>query len=98
MLMKKPMRSSISERVRLATGEPTATSDWPLIRWSSACQPASSSMNRVTPRSSARRRSAVPTAGGMESGAAPPRKVCTGGRGRSVGISSVAIPLSRSAQ
>ena len=99
VLMKKPISSSTSPRVRPAMGLPTTTSSLPAYFASSTWKAPSSIMYRVAPslrpsdRSRSSRSSEKPT------GIVAPRSVCTGGRGRSVGSSSSSgAPARRSRQ
>ena len=56
-------------------------------------------MNSVTPLRRAARRSSIASAGGSSSGVRAPRKLTTGGRGRSAGsASSAGAPASAARQ
>ncbi len=90
MLTKKPISGSTSARRRPASGTPTTTFVWPLNRESSTWNAVSNTMNAVTPCARAQRVTLAIVAASSEKPSAPPMKLCTAGRGRSVGSASVA--------
>jgi len=89
VLTKKPIRCSSSGRSRPEDTVPTVTSDWPLHRDSSSCHAATRVMNRVASRACPTRFNRAVTCAGSPKATVAPLFVCTGGRGRSVGRSSV---------
>ena len=88
VLTKKPIRSSVSARLRPAIGVPTRMSSWPLSRDSSARKAASSVMKSVAPSSRDSASSASTSRRGRSRRSCAPENVCCGGRGRSVGSAS----------
>ena len=87
VLTKNPISPSISTRLRPAMGEPTARSSWPLVRARRAWKPARSTMKSVAPSRRARASICRVSPAGSRTGRVAPRKLCTAGRGRSVGSS-----------
>ncbi len=88
VLTKKPISSSTSPRPRPATGLPTTTSSLPLYRDSSVWKAPSATMYSVTPSCRPSARSLSSTSAGSWTCSLAPRKLCTAGRGWSVGSSS----------
>src|SRR5688500_12862265 len=85
---KKPISPSTSVRCRFATGTPSTTSSCPLNLDSTTDQAPHSTMNNVA---SCRRASCLSPSLSFAprfTPTAPPRKLCTAGRPRSVGSSS----------
>ena len=88
VLRKKPISGSSSGLGRCATGTPTATSDCPAWRASTACHAASITMKGVAPCARAQDSTSRLSAASHLSETAPPCTLCTGPRGRSVGSAS----------
>ena len=87
--MKKPIRHSVSARLRPAIGVPTTTSSCPLSRASTTLKAARSVMNSVAPSAWPSAFAASDRRGGRVRLTVAPRNVWTVGRGRSVGTSSI---------
>ncbi len=94
VLAKKPISSSASGWCLPATGVPTATSSWPVIRASTTLKAASSTMNRVAERSAARASSRATSAASSVSSRRPPAIRRALPRGRSTGRASGVTPES----
>ncbi len=94
VLTKNPARFSSSVRVRPEVAVPTATSVVPQWRASRIWVAATSTVNRVAPRSAHSARSRATTGSGTAKVWAAPAGSRTGGRGRSVGSSSGDSPVS----
>src|SRR5260370_718403 len=92
-LTKYPTRPASAADLLPATGVPTRSSCWPLIRWSSVRNAASKVMNGVAPAWPPREQRRAASAGGRRPHREPPRKVCSGGPPRSVGSSQGGGPL-----